>query len=97
MANYIVNIVIMESLRRIAIAAMKAAQTENEVDYVFSTFGYTNACEKAELLQWAMGGQWFDLPKEDEARFQMLKAAFLQGQWRYADKLSQLKNIAKDL
>ncbi len=97
MANYIVNIVIMDGLKRITIAAMKAAETENEVDYVFSTFGYTSVAEKAWLLEQAMGGQWFDLPKDDEARLQMLKAAFLKGQWRYADKLSQLKNIAKDL
>ena len=76
---------------------MKAAETEDEVDYVFITFGYTNACEKADLLQWTMGGKWFDLPKDDEARFEMLKAAFLHGEWRYADKLSQLKDIAKDL
>lgn len=87
----------MEGLRRITIAALKAAETENEMSYVFSTFGYTTACEKAELLQWTMGGKWFDLPKDDEARFEMLKAAFLHGEWRYADKLSQLKNIAKDL
>ena len=87
----------MEELRKITVAAMKAAETENEMSYVFSTFGYTTACEKAELLQSVMGGKWFDLPKDDEARFEMLKAAFLHGEWRYADKLSQLKNIAKDL
>lgn len=87
----------MDGLRRITIAAMKAAETENEVSYVFSTFGYTSAAEKAWLLEQTMGGQWFDLPKDDEARFEALKAAFLTGQWRYADKLSQLKNIAKDL
>lgn len=76
---------------------MKAAETENEVNYVFSTFGYTSAAEKAELLELTMGGQWFDLPKDDEARFQMLKSAFLNGQWRYADKLSQIRNLVKDL
>lgn len=87
----------MEDLRKITIAAMKAAETEAEVDYVFNTFGYRSTSGKANLLQEVMGGKWFDLPKDDEARLQMLKAAFLKGQWRYADKLSQLKNIAKDL
>lgn len=76
---------------------MKAAETEDEVNYVFSTFGYASAAEKAELLEQTMGGQWFDLPKDDEVRFEMLKAAFLEGQWRYADQLSQLKNLAKNL
>ena len=53
--------------------------------------------EKDWLLEQTMGGQWFDLPKDDEARFEILKAAFLKGQWRYADKLSKLKNLVKDL
>lgn len=87
----------MEDLRKITIAAMKAAETEDEVDYVFNTFGYRSTSGKANLLEEVMGGKWFDLPKDDEARFEMLKAAFLHGEWRYADKLSQLKSIAKDL
>jgi len=83
--------------RKIITAAIKAAETEEELDYVFRTFGYTSAAGKAWLLKQVMGGKWFDLPKDDEVRFQMLKASFLSGQWRYADKLSQLKNLAKDL
>lgn len=86
----------MDGLRRITITAMKAAETEDEVSYVFRTFGYTSVVEKAWLLQQVMGGKWFDLPKDDEARFEILKAAFLKGQWRYADKLLQLKNLVKD-
>lgn len=86
----------MDGIKRITIAAMKAAETEDEVSYVFRTFGYTSVAEKAWLLEQTMGGQWFDLPKDDEARFEILKAAFLKGQWRYADKLSQLKNLVKD-
>lgn len=83
--------------RKISIAAMKAATTAGEVLYVFSTFGFETPKDKADLLQEAMGGKWFDLPKDDEARLEMLKASFLAGQWRYADKLSQLKDIAKTL
>jgi len=85
------------NFKKIIIAAMKAAETEDDLDFVFCTFGYTSAREKADLLQQVMSGKWFDLPKDDEARFQILKAAFLHGDWRYADKLSQLKNLAKDL
>lgn len=83
--------------RKITIAAMKAATTEEEVSYVFGVFGFATSKEKADLLQETMGGKWFDLPKDDEARFQMLLAAFLHGEWRYADKLSQLKSIANTL
>lgn len=83
--------------RKITIAAMKAASTEEEVSYVFSVFGFATSKEKADLLQETMGSKWFDLPKDDEARFQMLLAAFLHGEWRYADKLSQLKSIANTL
>ena len=85
------------NFKKIIIAATKAAETEDELDFVFCTFGYTSAREKADLLQQVMSGKWFDLPKDDEARFQILKAAFLHGDWRYADKLSQLKNLTKDL
>ena len=85
------------NFKKIIIAATKAAETEDELDFVFCTFGYASAREKADLLQQVMSGKWFDLPKDDEARFQILKAAFLHGAWRYADKLSQLKNLAKDL
>lgn len=85
------------NFRKITIAALKAATADEEVLYVFKTFGLETSKDKADLLQEAMGGKWFDLPKDDEARLEMLKAAFLNGQWRYADKLSQLKDIAKAL
>lgn len=83
--------------RKITIAAMKAATTEEEVSYVFSVFGFATSKEKADLLQETMGGKWFDLPKDDNTRYRMLLASFLQGEWRYADRLSQLKNIANTL
>lgn len=86
-----------EVTRKITFAAVKAAETEDELEFVFRTFGYTSAAGKAWLLKQVMGGKWFDLPKDDEARFQVLKAAFLHGEWRYADKLSQLKSLVKDL
>lgn len=85
------------NFRKINIAAMKAAETEDEVNYVFSIFDLETSKDKADLLQEAMGGKWFDLPKDDKARLGILKASFLAGQWRYADKLSQLKDIAKNL
>ena len=84
-------------IRKITIAAMKAAETADEVSYVFNTFGFSTAKDKAELLQEVMGGKWFDVPKDDEARYELFLQAFLQGQWRYADRIEKLKALVSEM
>lgn len=85
------------NFRKIIIAALKAATVKDEILYVFKTFGLETSKDKSDLLQEAMGGTWFDLPQDDNAKCEMLQTVFLEGAWRHADKLSALKEIVNTL
>lgn len=79
--------------RKIAIAALKAAETKDEVSYVFDIFGFTEYYERAELLKETMGGKYFNLPQDYVAQCDVLISMFIDGRWRYAEQMGQLKSI----
>ena len=89
--------IVLNMNEHIIVAALKAVMVESEVDYIFDVFKINSTNEKSELLMKTMGGTYFDLPKGENAKYAILLTMFLDGHWRYADKISQIKEIVNSL
>ena len=64
----------------------------------FKVFDWDKKYERmAQALKEAMGGTFFDLPKEPEAQYETLKSIFLNGSWRTPYKIQQLKNTINEV
>lgn len=75
---------------------LKERNSEEDLNYFFKVFGWDKEYEHmAQALKEAMGGTFFDLPKEPEAQYKTLKSIFLNGSWRIPYKVQQLKKYNK--
>lgn len=79
--------------QKIIEAAVEAAKNEKELEYVFEAFRVIMPKDKAMVLQRVIGGQWFDLPRDDEMKYQIMLQAFLSAHWRHANNLSKIKEL----
>lgn len=52
---------------------------------------------KCRLLKGVMGGQYFDLPRDWEGQYEVLKFMFIDGKWRWAKDIDKLKELANAL
>ena len=78
--------------KKFIIAAIKAATTINEIEYVFNVFNIKNAQEKCTILKHTMNDVYLNLPNDWNDRLSVLMLMFLDGEWRYADTLQTIKN-----
>ena len=62
------------------LAAIRECVCEEDLNYFFKVFDWDKKYERmAQALKEAMGGTFFDLPKEPEAQYKTLKSIFLNG------------------
>lgn len=79
------------------LAAIRECDCEEDLNYFFKVFGWDRKEHMAQALKEAMGGTFFDLPKEAEKRYEVLKLIFLDGSWRTPYKIQQLKKTINEV
>ncbi len=80
------------------LAAIRECDCEEDLNYFFKVFDWDKKYEHmARALKEAMGGTFFDLPKEPEKQYETLKSIFLNGSWRIPYKIQHLKNTINEV
>lgn len=85
-------------MEKFYVAAAKTVESAEELELLWTMFGIQNApIIKANILEKAMDCQFFDVPTEPVARYEVLKATFLSFNWRISDDITKLKEIVDRL
>ena len=86
----------------VIVAALRACKTQEEVEEIFN-LEYKSmktpalpvpVAHKCNYLMLAMGDcKYFDLPSDDETRYNALLAIFLQGAWKAPFEMQLVKEL----